>query len=158
MTVQKLDPDTFCCVVAHAPLVSIDLIAINKEGKVLLGRRINEPAKGYWFTTGGRVFKNEILAQAMQRIAKKELGLCSLPARPQFIGVFEHFYDTSIFEGVSTHYVNIAYRIGVSGLTGLPTDQHDDYRWFALEELLESADVHPYVKDYFSPTKGTIPQ
>ena len=156
METKRVPADLFRCIVENTPLVSVDLILV-REGRVLLGRRRNPPAKGYWFTLGGRVFKNERIRDAIRRIMQDETGSV-LEGDHTFIGVFEHLYDDAIFEGVSTHYVNLAYRIDVSDLTGLPADQHDDYRWFALEELLESADVHPYVKDYFSPTKGTIPQ
>jgi colanic acid biosynthesis protein WcaH len=31
----------------------------------------------------------------------------------------------------------------------LPTDEHSDYRWFTIEELLQSDEVHRYVKEYF---------
>src|SRR5450830_138978 len=32
--------------------------------QLLLGRRINAPARGWWFTPGGRIRKNEALVQA----------------------------------------------------------------------------------------------
>ena len=145
---RRLDSDTFRCIVSHAPLVSIDLIA-HRHDKILLGRRVNRPAKGYWFTTGGRVLKNERIEEVQKRIARAELGLHELPTRPVFLGVFEHFYDDSVFEGVSTHYVNLAYRLDVGELNHLPTDQHSEYLWLTIEELMASPEVHPYVKNYF---------
>jgi hypothetical protein len=30
----------------------------------------------------------------------------------------------------------------------LPTEQHNEYQWFSINELLESKQVHKYVKDY----------
>lgn len=156
MGTKRLPDGIFRCIVENTPLVSVDLI-LTREGRVLLGRRRNRPAKGYWFTLGGRVFKNERIRDAIDRIMLDETG-GQLEGEPAFIGVFEHLYDDGIYDGVSTHYVNLAYRIGVESLSGLPADQHDDYRWFTVEELLESAEVHPYVKDYFTKEKGTIPQ
>lgn len=148
--------EKFKTIIDNTPLVSVDLI-VKKQDKVLLGKRVNRPAKGYWFTLGGRVLKNESIENAINRIAKVELGV-SIDCSPKFIGVFEHFYADSIFEGVSTHYVNIGYEIEVSDLEYLPEDQHDDYRWFDIEELIQSDDVYSYVKDYFTNEKGTIPQ
>ena len=145
---RPLDRETFRCIVAHTPLVSIDLIA-HRNGKILLGKRKNPPAQGYWFTTGGRIYKNERIEEARKRIAKDELGLDKLPNNPEFIGIFEHFYDDSVFEGVSTHYVNLAYRLDVEKLNNLPTDQHSEYVWLTVEELMVRPDVHPYVKNYF---------
>jgi len=50
---------------------------------------------------------------------------------------------------VSTHYVNIAYEYEAEEIPNLPTEQHNEYRWFSIDELLESKQVHEYVKDYF---------
>ena len=77
------------------------------------------------------------------------VALISLKFIPKFIGVFEHFYDDSIYKDVSTHYVNIAYEYQVEEILDLPTEQHNEYRWFGISELLESKQVHKYVKDYF---------
>jgi colanic acid biosynthesis protein WcaH len=86
-----------------------------------------------------------------------ELGR-ALASTPRFIGVFEHLYDDSIFDAVSTHYVNLAYEVELPNLTDLPIEQHSDYRWFDLDALMQNKEVHPYVKDYFSTQKGTVPQ
>jgi len=151
-----LDDYTFKTVIDSAPLISIDIL-LKKDNKILLGKRINKPAQGYFFSTGGRINKNESISNAMDRIAKNELNIelfCSIPPRgvkfvPKFIGVFEHFYDDSIYENVSTHYVNLAYEYEVEEIPDLPTEQHNEYRWFGISELLESKQVHKYVKDYF---------
>ena len=150
-----LDDDVFKTVVANTPLVSVDLI-VRDGSRVLLGRRVNKPAQGYWFTLGGRVLKNERISSAIRRIAKTELGIEPASA-PKFIGVFEHLYDDGIFDRVSTHYLNLGYEVEVSDLKALPLDQHSEYRWFEPEELMQSNDVHDYVKDYFSEAKGTVP-
>jgi colanic acid biosynthesis protein WcaH len=151
-----LEGDVFKTVIANTPLVSVDLIVTHK-GRVLLGKRVNRPAKGYWFTLGGRVLKNEHIKDAIGRIVEWELGL-ALTVTPKFIGVFEHLYDDSIFDAVSTHYVNLAYEVELTDLPDLPTEQHSDYRWFDVDTLMQSEEVHPYVKDYFSTKKGTVPQ
>ena len=44
----------------------------------------------------------------MVRIAKNELNV-ELKSLPKFIGVFEHFYEDSIYRDVSTQFVNLAY-------------------------------------------------
>jgi colanic acid biosynthesis protein WcaH len=84
----------------------------------------------------------------MARIAKNELNI-ELKYLPKLIGVFEHFYDDSIYENVSTHYVNLAYEYEVEEALDLPTEQHNEYQWFTINELLKSKQVHKYVKDYF---------
>ena len=142
-----LDDATFKTIIDSTPLISIDIL-LKKDNKVLLGRRINKPAQGYFFSTGGRINKNETIDSAMVRIVKNELNI-ELKFMPKFIGVFEHFYDDSIYESVTTHYINIAYEYEVEEIPDLPAEQHSEYKWFTVNELLESKQVHKYVKDYF---------
>ena len=142
-----LNPETFKTVINSTPLISIDLL-VKKDNKILLGKRINKPAQGYFFSIGGRVYKNETIDSAMMRIAKDELNI-ELKLIPRFIDVFEHFYDDSIYQDVSTHYVNLAYEIEIEEILNLPTEQHNEYQWLTIDELLKSKQVHQYVKDYF---------
>jgi len=74
-TKRWTEPEVFECIIKNTPLISIDLIVKNKEGKILLGKRKNRPAKGYYFVPGGRIFKNETIEQAFKNISKHELGL-----------------------------------------------------------------------------------
>ena len=142
-----LDDTTFKTIIDSAPLISIDIL-LKKDNKILLGKRINKPAQGYFFSTGGRINKNESIDNAMARVALNELNI-ELKSIPKFIGVFEHFYNDSIYKNVSTHYVDIAYEYEVKEIPDLPTEQHSEYKWFTIDELLESKQVHKYTKDYF---------
>lgn len=141
-----LDSNIFACIVKNAPLISIDFIVEN-NGKILLGKRINEPAKGYWFTIGGRIFKNETIKNAMKRVLKEELNYEG-KFIPKFIGIFEHFYNTG-FNGIETHYVNMAYKVENMNISDLPKKQHSKYIWLSKEEIFKRDDVHKYVKEYF---------
>ena len=143
---MRVSKDIFKCIVKNAPLVSIDFIVEN-DGKILLGKRVNEPAKNFWFTIGGRIYKNETIKDAQKRILKEELGYEG-EVSPEFIGVFEHFYNTG-FEGVDTHYVNLGFKIKDLNIANLPKDQHSEYMWFNIDEIMQRDDVHKYVKDYF---------
>ncbi len=148
----KLDHSTFIEVVKHSPLVSIDLIVRNAQNEVLLGLRNNEPAKNYWFTFGGRIYKNERIAQAFQRIVQEEIGTDVDITDAQFVGIFEHLYEENFAQepGFGTHYVVLAYEIKLAEpLRGLPNVQHHQYRWFRVEDLLQAQDVHPYTRAYF---------
>ena len=143
-----LDDQTFKTVIVSTPLISIDLL-VKKDNKILLGKRINKPAQGYLFSIGGRVYKNESIQQATARIAKTELNI-ELKLTPKFIGVYEHFYDDGIYKDISTHYINLAYEVDINNeMLNLPTEQHNEYQWLSIDELLKSKQVHKYVKDYF---------
>lgn len=135
--------------VIHAPLFAIDLVVLNEANQVLLGQRSNAPAKGYWFVPGGRVFKNESLDRAFERISEQELGRVFARKQAELLGLFDHFYEDSAFsDQVSTHYINATHLIRLSGqdLSRLPLEQHLAYRWLSLTELAEDESVHAYSK------------
>lgn len=139
----------FCSIVKHAPLISIDFI-VEYHHKILLGQRVNKPAQGYYFTPGGRIFKNESLSSAIMRISDKELGRSLDIQQVQFHGVFEHFYDHSFIDNsISTHYVVLAYKYITDIKFTPPLTEHRNYTWLDLDNLMAHPIVHHYVKDYF---------
>ncbi len=145
-------PAEFAQVVRLTPLVSIDLILRDPDGKVLVVLRTNEPAKGLWFVPGGRIEKDERLADAFARILSVETGLSLPMARSRLLGVYEHFYDTNRFEapGYGTHYVVIGRELRLDQRPDIKTDdQHSAVRWISPEEILAAPDVHENTKAYF---------
>jgi colanic acid biosynthesis protein WcaH len=154
---QRLQPEDFDSVVRLTPLVAIDLIVRSSEGRVLVGRRTNEPAKGRFFVPGGRVTKNETLAAAFRRISLAELGVEKRIEEGRFVGVYEHFYTTNNHEvaGFGTHYVVLAYELtsSVEDLL-LPDDQHGEFAWLTEAELLRRPEVHQNTKVYFLTAKA----
>jgi colanic acid biosynthesis protein WcaH len=149
---MRLGREEFLQVVERTPLVSIDLIVRDADGRVLLGKRTNEPAKGFWFVPGGRIHKDERIATAFRRITAAELGKPLDLADAEFIGVFEHLYPTNFAAkpGVGTHYVVLAYELGATDLPEqLPTDQHGEFEWFDVERIVEMDSVHENTRAYF---------
>ena len=139
------------------PLVSIDLVLTDEAGRLLLGLRRNAPARDWWFTPGGRIRKNEPLADARRRIAAEELGLPETTVhRATLMGAWDHFYPDSAFDAsISTHYVNLALWLPlttdeVATLT-LPAgngEQHTGWQWMPLAQASEDENVHPHVRVY----------
>jgi colanic acid biosynthesis protein WcaH len=146
-----LDKAQFQQIVAATPLISLDLIVRNGQGQVLLGRRLNRPAQGYWFVPGGRVRKDERLDAAFLRLTQEELGLAASRDSARLLGPYEHFYADN-FSGTefTTHYVVLGYELAWQGQQdALPISQHDQYRWFEVADLLQDPSVHQHTKDYF---------
>lgn len=145
-----MDANQFKQVLEATPLVSIDLIVFNNEEKVLLGLRKNRPAQGFWFVPGGRIFKNETLSDAFKRLTLVELGQEHSIEQASLLGAFDHIYDDSVFgEEITTHYVALGYQLHISDLSNLPLQQHTEYRWLSISELLGDKETHRNVKKYF---------
>ena len=145
-----LNDSDFLRIVDSTPLVSIDLILRNASGEILLGHRTNRPAQGRWFVPGGRIRKNERVSEALLRISQRELGVEISQAK--LLGVCDHFYPDNFLgaPGVSTHYVVLGMEaMWPAGASVQADDQHDEFKWWAAEEILTSDTVHENTKAYF---------
>ena len=152
-----MENKSFLNIVASAPLVSIDLIIRDEDGRVLLGKRLNRPAQGYWFVPGGSIRKNERLVNAFARISKGELGHPLELEQAHFLGIFEHLYEDNFLgeKGIGTHYIVLAYESRLNPATPIVLDgQHSEARWWDVEALLESTSVHVNTKAYFSQSQS----
>ena len=151
--------DEYLSIIQNTQIVSIDLIIYNEKGHVLLGKRKNKPAQNMYFTPGGRVFKLEQFQDAISRISKNEVG--SELSNGKLHGVYHHIYPQNFKNDLfSTHYINFAYafdkdtNVNTSNLKNTHgndqyTDQHHDFKWFSISDLLTSTEVHENVQKYF---------
>lgn len=167
--------DDWATVVRNVPIVSVDLVVlapvVSKNGAsangesgtdttetragdvpdgagewgVVLAKRENEPARGQWFVPGGRVHKGELLADAVQRVARDELGTTVTVERA--LGSYEHLYDTAdVDDAGGKHYVPTGYVVRADEASFELDDQHSDVRVFTPSALPD--DLHPYTAAY----------
>ena len=147
-----LEKEIFKTIVRNTPLVSIDLCVVC-DGKILLGKRKNDPLKGFFFTPGGRILKNEAHIDCLKRVAKSELGLIINEIKQaELMGVWDHFYENSVFgDEVSTHYVNLPHCVYYYKRPEIILDdQHEVFKWFDLSKVAYGNDFHKYMKCYAS--------
>jgi colanic acid biosynthesis protein WcaH len=145
-----LDAQTFKSVIENTPLVSIDLCLIC-NGQILLGKRLNEPLKGRWFTPGGRIHKNETWKDALLRIAEVELGLGDTAVESfSLMGVWDHFYNNSALDqDTSTHYVNVPHYAEFKSRPQITLDdQHGEFKWFDLAVVSIDEKFNAYMRNY----------
>jgi colanic acid biosynthesis protein WcaH len=144
-----LKKEDFRCLVRHGVLFSMDLVVVDNQNRILVGERVNRPAQGYWFVPGGRVYKNETLSNAFERICLDEIGQAFLYPETKQLGLYEHFYNDSVFgEDVSTHYISAPYLIRLSETErlNLPAEQHRHYRWVNIEDFSCDDAIHHHSK------------
>ncbi len=151
-----LELDSFENIVKFSPIAAIDLCILNEKNEILLGKRINPPAKNYFFVPGGRIRKSEKISNAIRRILKDEINFeinDENLAKINFLGVFEHFYDDNFYGNkfFKSHYVVLAYSIQLKMLNKIKTkkinDQHEYYIWYGSDRVKEIK-IHQYAKDY----------
>ena len=149
---MKIDKKHVLEIIEATPLVSIDLVIRNPSNKVLLGKRNNRPAMGYWFVPGGRIFKNETINQALKRISEVELGQDLSTKAPSLLGAYDHIYEDNFLnvKGINTHYVVLAFVIALQQEIEVKSDeQHTELKWWEVDKLLQDQSVHQNTKVYF---------
>lgn len=113
------------------PIPRVDLAIVRDDPPgVLVGRRLEEPAKGELWFPGGRILRGENFFTASKRIAKREFGIDIEPMT--VLGFEELFFDTDpVGHGRGTHAVVAVVACCVKGGTGsLRVDaSHSGHRW-----------------------------
>jgi colanic acid biosynthesis protein WcaH len=125
------------------PVCCVDLI-INKNNKVLLIKRNNEPEKGAFWIPGGRLLKGEKLKEAAIRLAKRETGINVKIEK--LIGVYDYFSDKSRLPDLrtGTHNPSILFLVKPNQNKFEVTldSDHSDHKWVGRIDR----DLEPYIK------------
>jgi ADP-ribose pyrophosphatase YjhB (NUDIX family) len=122
---MNIESELYTRIIENLPILCVDGLII-KDDKILLLKRINEPAKGEWWFPGGRVFKNEKINQSIIRKVKEETNLDVEIVKQ--IAVCE-----TIFE--KKHTVNICFSLKPINDEVILNYEHEKYCWFDLSEL-----------------------
>ncbi|MVA70305.1 NUDIX domain-containing protein [Agrobacterium vitis] len=105
-------------------------LAIVRDGKLLLYKRMRPPEAGFWNIVGGKVDVLEPAEQAARREAEEETGLTI--GSVEFVSVSEQ-----IIAADRQHWVSLLYKTSdISGEATLTEpDKLSDFGWFALDDL-----------------------
>jgi colanic acid biosynthesis protein WcaH len=146
----KLEKNDYLDVIKKNHIISIDLLLYNSENQLLLGYRTNNPAKNTWFVPGGRVYKSELFPKSISRIAKQEVGI-NLDYTGKCLGAYHHNYPCNFDNNdYGTNYICFPHEYHLKEKIDLKLDmQHSEYVWFDKEKLLNTPNVHQFVKNYF---------
>lgn len=126
---------------------------IKHNDKYLVGKRINKPAKDYYFVPGGVIYKSEKINDTFKRLSQKELGILLTQDDFTFHMISQHWYsDNFMNDDFGSHYVSLSYIAKISdeqcNMINLD-DQHSSVKWLSEKELLDDESVHPYTKGFF---------
>jgi colanic acid biosynthesis protein WcaH len=157
MAPKRLEKKDFLKVLDMTKLVSIDLVVKDQNNRILLGFRVNEPARGAWFVPGGRIMKDETLEEAFERISEEETGIRYSLSEAKLLGAFTHNYENNVFlePGITTQYIALAYEICLKkDYEPKNKNQHSRYEWISLDETDPEkreviSGIHPKSLAYF---------
>lgn len=115
-----------CGYVAYANAVpGAEAVCIDEQGRVLLGRRGNDPGKGLWDLPGGFLHEDEPPLDGLVREVREETGLEIEPT--DFLGFWLEPYNERIV-------LCLAWTAKATG-EGRAADDLVELRWFEPHEL-----------------------
>ncbi len=147
--------------IKNTPMIAIDL-CITDKNNILLGKRVNPPAKNYYFVPGGRIRKSETIDSALKRIIFAETGrIIKNKDLIYLLGIYEHFYEDN-FKGNSnfdSHYVVLAYNLPLEALSDIDKNfkdvQHEENKWFKFTDD-SHVNIHKYSILYFDKLRENL--
>lgn len=135
--------DIYSTIVQLMPIPCVDILARDEQGRVLLIKRANEPAKDQWWFPGGRVHYLETRLQAVIRKLKEECGLDV--SDPRELGTYDVILDMP-GEAALRHGITTLCQVQVTSRSNFTLDDHGaDADWrFPGDWLME--DLHFFVR------------
>ena len=105
-------------------------LLVDDRGRLLLGRRANEPFRGRWDVPGGFVEEDEHPLDCLRRELREETGLEIEPG--DFFGVWIDRYGTADDDPVT---LNLYWTARVVGGEPEAADDVSELSWFEPDEL-----------------------
>ena len=122
-------------ILSSITILCVYLLIIN-NGKFLLLKRENEPAKGeYWFP-GGRLLKFETIRDASLRKSREEVNLeCDFK---NIISVEETIFKKNSNMSCDVHTVNIVCKLVTNNIKKIKLDNlHSDFLWVSFQDIFD---------------------
>lgn len=135
----------FQTILRSMPLATVDILFFNKKmDKIALFKRTNEPMRGVYFSTGGRILKEEKIIDCAKRQAEREAGIKLKDDDLKYGGLQEELHKNSAFKDATYHAIALFYYCTVDEKNFKPTldNQHQDFRWFSVNDKK----IHPLMK------------
>jgi ADP-ribose pyrophosphatase YjhB (NUDIX family) len=133
------------------PVVGVGAIVL-REGKILLEKRSNEPARGKWSIPGGVVEVGEALEDAAIRDTLEETGL--VVEEPRLIDVVCQV-DRDAEGKVKYHFVIIDFLVKVKSGEPAAASDAEELRWVPLDEV-EGYDLTASFRRFFVKNKKKL--
>lgn len=142
--------DIYEIIKKNMPIPCVDLVVVDKDKKILMLKRKNDPAKGKWWFPGGRVHFNEPRTEAVKRKAKKECGLDITKIRE--LGTKDLILHNS--DATLSHAITTVFLVRVEGTIVLD-EQSESFEYKTAKEWL-SSDIDLFLKHAINEAEGFL--
>ena len=122
-------------IVETMPIICVDLLIIN-DGKFLLLKRDNEPAKGEFWFPGGRILKLEKIKTAALRKAIEEVNLKCI--FHNIVSIEETIFKRNSKMSTDVHTVNVVCKLTSNNIDKINLDNlHTNFLWASFEDIYD---------------------
>ena len=136
-------------IISVMPIPCVDLLVVDKTGKILLLKRKNEPEKGKWWFPGGRVHFGETRQAADIRKLKEECGLVAENVTE--VGTYDVILDMPNMKGQS-HGITTLFFAHVATDSPIVLDaQSLEADWQTLEAWMKER-LHSFIRNNLAKT------
>ena len=131
---MKIPDKIYQKVILSMPIPCVDLLVIDKLGRVLMLKRKKPPAEGQWWFPGGRVFYHELRIDAARRKLKEECGLEATSIRE--LGTYDVIFDC-IPSNYASHGITTVFHMVVDQNDVRLDNQSTNYAWKSVDSWLK---------------------
>lgn len=123
--------------------VGVKIFLKNPDGKFLFLKRSGAKygkVNGEWDIAGGRIDPGTSLLENLRREVLEETRL-------KIIGEPRLLAAQDIIPNSEKHVVRLSYLGTTEGEPFLDLEEHTEYRWMTLDEIISSSDIDAYVRE-----------
>lgn len=134
---KQIPRNEYKIIMENMPILCVDLI-IQKDKRILVGLRKDQPLKEEWWLPGGRIFKNERLREAVIRKAKEELNLKVIIEKE--LGTYEMMEEKGLFGDLKTgiHTLSVVFQVYPLNEKEIKLNEsHEEYKWISPKDSPE---------------------
>lgn len=140
MTRPPLPQEEFDSIFSRVPRLTVELVISSPQRGVLLQLRDSGPCEGLWSLVGGTVRFGEPVVQAVERVARDELGAAvSVGALLGYIEYPSHYnngLDSPVGLAFTTTILEPQGKLpNCRWFTALPEEMHDEQKLFLAEKV-----------------------
>ena len=125
------------------PIPCVDLVVEDDQGRILLLKRSNEPAKGLWWFPGGRVHFSEMRLEAAKRILQQECGLEAAEIEEQ--KTVDLFLVMKSDKTIS-HAITTIYHMRIGHPMSLKLDDQHQFAKWRTRSSWKKIKIHEFIK------------
>lgn len=142
----------YATVLDNVVIACVDCVVINRNGEMLLGKRIIEPWPDWWIV-GGRMRPGESFEEAAARNLKRELNLAVDPARFKYLDTLSLVFARRAQppQENGAHAISITMTLYISDEEKemiSPNEEYEKIQWLGPESIFIDSRFHPAIRRY----------